>query len=443
MRILLDLQACQSASRFRGIGRFSLSLAQSIARNAGQHDVWLVLNGFMSDTIMPLRQAFDGLIPSERIVVFSVPGPLAEIEPSNLWRARAAELVREHAVAEVSPDFIHIASHFEGWFDDAVSSVGTFDPTILTAATFYDLIPFKHPETYFRSSFHQDWYLRKLEALKKVSLLFAISDYSRREAISTLGISPERIFNISAGVDGTFRELHVTDTQKVELFDRLGIFKPFLLYTGNLDPHKNLEGAIKGFAAIPFEVRQEHQFVIVSRMDESNRRRLLKLCKSHGLAKQDVLLTGYVSDSDLILLYNLCKAFVFASLYEGFGLPALEAMACGAPTIGSRSSSIPEVIGRKDALFDPMSTSSIAQAMYKVLADDQFRESLREHASVQKDRFSWDGSASRVIAAIEETFECRTIPMDATKPVTSESRYRVLLEKFPRFPSPFPLRKRI
>lgn len=430
MRIVLDLQACQSASRFRGIGRYSLALAQALARNAASHEIWLALNGYMADTVMPIRQAFYGLVPSERISVFSIPGPVAELGPANTWRARAAELVREHALAELAPDFVHVASLFEGWADDVVTSIGALDSSIATAATLYDLIPLKHSKTHLRSPGHRDWYFRKLDSLKKANLLLAISDFSRCEAIAELGISPDRITNIAAGVGPEFRPVEVSESQRTELFNRYGIARPFLLYTGNLEPHKNLEGAIRGFAAIAPEVRRAHQLVIVSQMDDVHRGRLQKLVAALGMSERDVLLTGYVTESELVLLYNLCKAFVFPSLYEGFGLPALEAMACGAPTIGSRAASIPEVIGRDDALFDPTFTPSIAGAMHRVLADDGFRESLRAHARTQRERFSWDDAARRAIDALEEAWGRLKAQTGTTVAIAPGGRYQALLNKF-------------
>ena len=106
-------------------------------------------------------------------------------------------------------------------------------------------------------------------------------------------------------------------------------------------------------------------------------------------------MTGYVPDQDLIALYNLATLFVFPSKHEGFGLPALEAMACGAPVIGSNTTSVPEVIGWEEALFDPYSAKSIAQKMGFALQDETWRTQLREHGLQQARKFSWDVSAQR------------------------------------------------
>src|SRR5471030_105812 len=122
MRIVLDLQGCQSVSRLRGIGRYSLALAKAIIRNAGDHEVWIVLNDLFPDTVDGIRASFEGLLPVERIAVFAVPS-FSLYQGANDWRTRAAQLVREYAVAELEPDVVHISSLFEGYVDVSVSSV--------------------------------------------------------------------------------------------------------------------------------------------------------------------------------------------------------------------------------------------------------------------------------------------------------------------------------
>jgi hypothetical protein len=117
------------------------------------------------------------------------------------------------------------------------------------------------------------------------------------------------------------------------------------------------------------------------------------------------VVTGFVSDEDLVSLYNICKLFVFPSLYEGFGLPVLEAMRCGAPVIGSNNSSIPEIIGLEEALFDPTSINSISDKMGQALTDEQFREKLRDNGIVQSARFSWEICAGRALEAMQLLYE--------------------------------------
>src|SRR5206468_1796947 len=135
------------------------------------------------------------------------------------------------------------------------------------------------------------------------------------------------------------------------------------------------------------------------------RERLQAQAAAAGLAPSDVVFTGFVREDHLVLLYRLCKLFVFPSLHEGFGLPALEAMSCGAAAIGADNSSIPEVIGRDDALFDAKSIPAMAAAIQRCLADDGFRAQLADWGPRQARNFSWDSSARAALEAIEAAHE--------------------------------------
>ena len=121
---------------------------------------------------------------------------------------------------------------------------------------------------------------------------------------------------------------------------------------------------------------------------------LVLVTMKSGLARDEVVLTGYVEDADLVKLYNSCSLFVFPSLHEGFGIPPLEAMLCGAPVIAANAASLPEVIGREDALFDPQSVTSIRDKLQRTLTDAAFRASLIAHGQVHAKTFS--GTTVRV-----------------------------------------------
>jgi glycosyltransferase involved in cell wall biosynthesis len=401
VRIVLDLQGAQSASRSRGIGRYSLALAKAMVRESRGHEFHVILNALLLDTVEALRAEFEGLVPPERIVVFDVPGPVAEIDLANAWRVRAAEVIRENALRDLDPDFVHLSSLFEGVTDNAVTSVGRLDASVPTAVTLYDLIPWLRPHIYLADSKVNTWYLRKLQSLKRAHSLLAISESSRREAIDALAIPEDRVINIGSGVDAWFRPAALTDNERSRLLHRYGLARPFLMYTGGIEPRKNIEGLIEAYALLPHALRERHQLAIVCEARDVDRKRLEDLSRSQGLRESDVVLTGFVSDQNLIALYSVCTLFVFPSLHEGFGLPALEAMACGAPTIGSSSSSIPEVIGRSDALFDATKPQDIAAKIAQVLEDEGLRRDLATHGLKQAQAFTWEASARRALQAFE------------------------------------------
>lgn len=403
MRIVIDLQACQTtSSRNRGIGRYSMSLAKAMVRHSGTHEFWLLLNARFPETIEGLKAAFDGLISQERIKVFESPVPNAEIDPANAWRIRASEKIREALVADLHPDIVHISSLFEGLGDEAVTSVSTFEVAGSTAVTLYDLIPFIHKDVYLTNTGMRSWYYRKLQSLKSADILLAISNSSRAEVIDVLQLPEERVINISSAISENFHPIMLSLDVKQKLMKRYGLKRPFILYTGGIDFRKNIDGLIQAFALLPSEMLERFQLAIVCSITEHDKEKYSRLVSRLGLRHDQVVFTGFVPEDDLIAFYNTCELFVFPSLHEGFGLPVLEAMACGAPAIGSNCTSIPEVIGRADALFDPNKPQDIAEKIYQVLTDDHFCRDLRTHGLGQAKKFSWDHSAKRALEGFEE-----------------------------------------
>ena len=402
MRIVIDLQGAQtSGSRFRGIGRYSLALAQAMAQLNNKHEIWIALNNLFPDTIESLRAAFEGLVPQERIVVWHAPGPVAETESNNRWRLKVGECLREAFLASLKPDVVHISSLFEGFGDDALASVGMLESQLPTAVTLYDLIPLIYRDPYLTNPAVQSWYERKLGSLRRARLCLAISESSRREGIDHLNLPEEWVVNISTAADAMFQPVQLSADQAQTIRQRYGLTRPFIMYTGGIDHRKNIEGLISAYAKLPPAVRADHQLAIVCSASEAQIEALKRPATKCGLASDEVVFTGYIPDADMVALYSLCAAFVFPSWHEGFGLPALEAMSCGAAVIGANTSSLPEVIGRADALFDPRNENDMATKLHAVLTDDAFRGQLKHHGLEQAKKFSWDNSARLALEAFE------------------------------------------
>jgi O-antigen biosynthesis alpha-1,2-mannosyltransferase len=400
MRIVVDLQGAQTGSRFRGIGRYSIALAQAIARRSTEHDVWITLNGNFPESTESLQSAFGGLVPDDRIVTFRTLKSVAGCEPADHWRRRASECVREGFLAELNPDVVHVSSLFEGTFDPAVVSVGRLGLGKATAVTQYDLIPLLNPAAYLGEENLRRWYSEKLESLKRADLLLAISAYAQKEALESGHFAPEQVVNISSACAPMFKPLQMTDGEESALMARYGIRSPFVMYSGAFDARKNLDRLVEAFALMPADLRAGHQLVLVGRTADAEKYALQHLAEKLRVGER-VVFAGHVPDDDLVGLFNRCAVFVFPSLHEGFGLPALEAMACGAPTVGSDRTSIPEVIGRDDALFDPTSSRAISEKIARVLADSDFSRSLRQHGLHRSASFSWDAVAERTLDAFE------------------------------------------
>lgn len=402
MRIVIDLQGAQTASRFRGIGRYTMALTRGMLRHAGNHEIWIVLNGALEESVIQVRANLAGLIPQERIRVFETPGRIAEMDARAASRCRAAEMLREQFIALLAPDIVLVTSLFEGFLDDAVGSVGTFVDGARTAVILYDLIPLLNPDTYLGSPYLQLCYMRKIASLKRAGLLLSISDYARAEAIQALGLEPERVTAISTAVDESFAPAVATQSELDAVRRRFGVTRAMVMCApGGYDPRKNIPGLVTAWSLLPAAIRERHQLVIASRLTEADSRALLAHAARRGLAQSELVLTGYVGDDDLVALYQAASLFVFPSLHEGFGLPALEAMACGTPTIASNTTSLPEVIGLDEAMFDPADPQSIADRIAEVMGNRDLYERLRRHSRVQACKFSWDETARRALRALE------------------------------------------
>lgn len=405
MRVILDLQACQSASRYRGIGRGSRSLQLAMANRlvSRGHEVLFLLNAAFEPELAEVGADILRNVPGAKVSSFRIPSPCAAAFPENAWRQMAARMLREHALACLEPDFVHVPALLaDGWGDDAIGSVGMLGVHLPTALTQHDLIPLVMADTYMPPGPFKDYYMKKLESVRRADLLLAISEYSRREAIDWLGVPADDVVHISSAADSMFMQPAPVQHEIDLTVSKLGLRAGFLLYApGGFDARKNIDRLIDAYSQLPIEVRARHQLVIASKLHEGVRAGIEWKAGTFGLQPDEVVLTDYVPDGDLMNLYRACHAYVFPSLHEGFGLPALEAMSCGAPVIASNRTSIPEVIDMEEALFDPYNPQSIADKLLQVADDPDFRQRLIAHAAIQPYKFSWEASSEVVVAALE------------------------------------------
>lgn len=412
MRIVIDMQGAQSENRYRSIGQYTLSFAKAVVRNCGEHEILLALSDLFPNTIEPLRAEFDGLLPQENIRVWSAPGPTVENKPGNEKRRRVAELLREAFLASLKPDLIHICSLFEGYVDDAVTSIGRFDHHTLISVTLHDLINLPNNDHCLTEiPYYKHFYFRKIMFLRMVNICLSASNYSGIEDEKYFNTKYGAIVNTSKSCEPYFLSKKNDITMGNTIIKKNNISKKFLLYTGESGQREIFSRLIQIFANLPSSLRTEYQLVLAGKISLGDLDQLNRIARSAGLIDNDVRFTGYVSDKDLAALYNLCTLFVFPSWREGFGLPALEAMACGAPVISANTSSLPEAIGLKEALFDPFDVTDSSNKMTQALQDDAFRMRLRKHGLRQSKLFSWDKTARRAIAAWETLVDGRQPPV--------------------------------
>jgi glycosyltransferase involved in cell wall biosynthesis len=255
--------------------------------------------------------------------------------------------------------------------------------------TIHDASVFDHPEG-FNAKFVA-WYRFILPRLaKRAARLLTNSEFSRDRLAHVLNIDPELIFVVPAAVDSRFKPVEKDELEAVR--KRLGLPPDYVLALGSLEPRKNIAGLFGAWSLLLAQRRIDEKLYLVVTGGRSS------LYREAGTSQPParVVLTGYVEDKDLPALYSGASAFVYPSLYEGFGLPPLEAMACGVPVVTSNSTSIPEVVGDAALLVDPTEVESIADGLYRLLASDALRTSLKEAGFGRVKLFSWDSSARLV-----------------------------------------------
>ncbi len=227
--------------------------------------------------------------------------------------------------------------------------------------------------------------------------ILTVSEFSKRDISERYRISPEKITVTYHGADGIFAPVPPSEARE-ELARIYGIDGPFLLYVGRIQARKNLIRLVEAIAALK-KRGAPHKLVIAGRQDFQAAQLVAKVAEL-GLG-QDVVFTGYVPTQDLPKFYSAAEAFVFPSIFEGFGLPVIEAMACGAAVVTSYGSSLEEVAGDAALLADPHSTESITSAIDRVLRDDAWREELRRRGVARAKQFSYDRAAAQVVQLYE------------------------------------------
>ncbi|MFT6435718.1 MAG: glycosyltransferase involved in cell wall biosynthesis [Candidatus Azotimanducaceae bacterium] len=402
MKLIVDMQGAQTASRHRGIGRYSLSLMKELIALAPDHgvDIHVLLNHGLRESIPSLLSEIRQVLPLEKIHVWRPLPLISRADPANIWRAEVSEVIREDFIRRLEPDAVHITSLFEGATDEACVAVSTDSRDYLVSATSYDLIPLKDPSRYLPDGLIRKWYELKLKSLMRADALFAISESSRMEVIEFLGYDANSVINVSSDTSDNFRVIKHS-SRFDETLSRFGINQRYIMYNGVIsvnDPRKNVANLLKGYAlSRKRNTSQSFQLVLSGGVSPEDTNHLRAIADAAGLRPHDVVFTGYISDRELVVLHNASSLHVLPSLHEGFGLPILEAMRCGAPAIASNCSSMPEVVGRQDALFDPSSIDSIADCIVRFMADEEERLNLVEHAAKQQAEFSWSITASAIL----------------------------------------------
>lgn len=296
-----------------------------------------------------------------------------------LWE----QFIQPLALRQVGVDLLHALAF--------VAPVAAPCPFVVTV---YDLSFLRYPEAF--RPFNR-WYLRQFTArsVRRARAVIAISESTRQDVIKLLGAPPERVHTVYCGVDEAFRPLPAAEVAAFKAARRLP--DTFVLFLGTLEPRKNVDGLIRAYAGWRKQQPDAPPLVIAGGKGWYYAH-IFSLVESLDLTKY-IRFTDYVPQHELPLWYNAASLFVYPSHFEGFGLPVLEAMACGTPVITSTSSSLPEVTGNSGAarLVSPADTDALAAALREVMADNDLRAVMSQQALIRAAHFRWDKTARETV----------------------------------------------
>lgn len=344
----------------------------------------------------------------------------SEIEPNFFYATRWDEHLRQEPlpnIASIKAGIIKLVPNsyallrfmMQWYFDQGIrkTSVDLYhEPNYLTfrfrgptVATVHDLSWIRHPET------HPKERLRAMEryfprSLEQSAAIVTDCQFVKNELVEVFGVAPAKITPVFLGVSPDFVPMPQAHAQSV--LESYGlIFGSYFLCVGTLEPRKNIPTLLEAFSSLPQDIQKSYPLVLVGMRGwlTSGIESRMRPLADKGLVK----VLGYVPDPHMSALYSGARAFILPSLYEGFGLPVLEAMACGVPVIASRSSSIPEVAGDAGILCDPMDATAFADAMRQLAEDAPLRQNLSAAGIARAASFSWQATAKATISVYRNT----------------------------------------
>ncbi len=380
--VWIDVQGCQNVANFeRGIARQAAESTEALLRVA-------------PDVVHTV-----GLTPA-----LPVPASLNFVHGTG----KLGWVSGKGSEPDPKPSIYHVTSPFEG-----PTPFVTLEeqwprwarrPGTRLVVTLHDLIPLIFSEHYIDPDpIHMSRWLARLGMVRTADHILAVSQRTATDAVEHLQFDESRITVIDAGTSVQIASMVGSREEAAKILQGKfpGLRDGFLFYVGGGDWRKNVTGLIEAYARLPEQFRERHQLVITYKLDPEARQNLEGFAGGLGIHGDQLLLTGFVPDRELSALYRRCGLFVFPSLYEGAGLPILEAMACGAPVIGSNVSSVPEILGDRRATFDPADPDEIAARIARTLDDDEELERLHRASAERTAHFTWDRVARRAIEGYE------------------------------------------
>ncbi|HEX8457385.1 MAG TPA: glycosyltransferase family 1 protein [Pyrinomonadaceae bacterium] len=377
MRIAID--GIPLAEPKTGIGHYTFELARGFAALAPEHDFELVAH-------VPIQQSLDDAFTSEP-------------QPSNLRAVHAPvnSLSRRWWTIGLP---LYVQRHKVALFHGTNYKIPLWN-RCRTVVTIHDLSLLLHAHT------HEEELVRRARlrlpaAARMASKIITDSESVKREICTHLGTRSEKIAVVPLAPRRAFRPVGAAEATSAR--HRLGVEDDFILFVGTVEPRKNLLTLVRAFAELVGRAPGLRPQLVIAGQKGWLTDELFALIEQSGLGRR-ILFTGYVSDADLAALYSSCRLSVYPSLYEGFGLPPLEAMSCGAPVITSRIPVIMETVGDAARLFNPTDVRELADCLHELWTNDAERQRLSAQGRVHAAGFTWERTARLTLDVYAEVLQ--------------------------------------
>lgn len=374
MRISIDGRAA-SIYRGTGIGTYTYQLINNL-NNIDKNNSYLIFSE---------ENAFTEQISFNRNFKFS---QISFNEKTSFWETvKVPNILTDETI-----DLYHVPQNGVGL---------PFNTNCKNIITLHDIIPLKMPETVsnrYLKIFNED--LPKI--LDNCQGIITVSNFSKDDIASSFNISKDKIYVTHLAAEDIYCPLNKFICRNI-IEKRYDIYDKFILYVGGLSPRKNILGLIEAYSLLPNLIKDQYKLVITGRKGISYNK-YQKRCEELNV-DSSVIFTDFLPIKDLSLFYNVAEVLIYPSFYEGFGLPPLEAMACGTPVIASNSTSLPEVCSDSALLIDPYNIYELKDSIENLLTDSRLQLKLIQKGLARSSKFSWNNTAIQTINAYQSTME--------------------------------------
>lgn len=393
MNIAVDVQPLISpTSKNRGIGNYNKDQLRLLIEKDNKNN-YIFFNAYNDDSISEILDVnlseFNNV---KDIHIYT--GEMQYLIKNKEYAQVFGEIVKKFLL-DNKIDVFYFTSPFDYW---DIFNIEWFE-SVSTIATVYDIIPFLFPNRYLPDDNSRKWYMKIIQFIKKVDRIVAISESVKEDLIKHVGISEDKIDVIYAGIDKRYKKLD-SISDEIQIKEKYGIDSEFIMCTGGADPRKNMNELIIAYSKLPEELKNKYKLAIVCSLHKEGEIELRETAEKFNVSGR-VVMTNFVPFDHLLKLYNMASLMAFPSQYEGFGLPVIEAMACGTKVLTSNNSSLGEIAEGAATIVDPFDIKSITEGLKTALNDLNSGEFLEE-MDKRVNLYTWENTVKLTMESISK-----------------------------------------